>query len=142
MKKQAAVSPMGLGCGLIVLFGVWVLVGDAIMILERPDASRGCPSGDCTGQHLLEVEDNSADGRRTIDAPPAVWVRRRPGDQQPDVQAPAPSNSMVRPLRARCAGTETALMKVSVLVPAITLPFFVATSLAWQLMTAFGLTSL
>jgi len=77
-------------------------------------------------------------GRRQSLRP--VWVRRRPGDQQPAVQRPWKSNSMVCPLRGRCTGTWLASMNCAVLLPAMTLPPRVATSLAWEGMTALGLT--
>lgn len=60
-------------------------------------------------------------------------------NQHPAVQAPAPSNDSVWPEIGRYVLAVTACMKVSVLLPATTLPPFVATSLAWEGMTETGL---
>jgi len=48
---------------------------------------------------------------------------------------------MVCPLIGGRTGTFVALMSGSVLVPGMTLRFLVAAALAWEAMTAFGLTS-
>jgi len=58
--------------------------------------------------------------------------------QQPAAHFPAPSNSIVLPLSGMWTGTLTAFLKVSVLVPAITLPSLVPTSLACEAMTEAG----
>ena len=52
--------------------------------------------------------------------------------QQPAVQTPLPSKGIVRPLGGRCTGTGVAFTKVSVLVPALSLPPLVAGSAACE----------
>jgi hypothetical protein len=61
--------------------------------------------------------------------------------QHPPTQSPSPSNAMVRPLSGTWTGIFAAFWNLSVLEPAITLPPFVASSLAWEAMTDSGLTS-
>ena len=61
-------------------------------------------------------------------------------NQHPTTHPPPPSNSIVFPDSGTCTGTLVALMKLSVRVPAFTLPPSVAGSLAWETMTEAGLT--
>ena len=56
--------------------------------------------------------------------------------QQPDTHFPVSSNDIVLPLTGTCTGTLAALMKVSVFVPAITLPSFVASGRLYAIVRA------
>src|SRR5262249_62322851 len=60
--------------------------------------------------------------------------------QQPAVHFPLPSKLIVLPLSGTYVGTLTIFMNASVLVPGISLPPFVARSLACDAITAFGFT--
>jgi predicted kinase len=93
----------------------------------RPARRRGCRRGE--GPHGDGLED------------PAIRseVERR---QQPLTHFALSLNSMVRPLSGRRTGTFVALMNLSVLVPGRSLPSMVVASLAWEAITASGLTSL
>jgi CCR4-NOT transcriptional regulation complex NOT5 subunit len=100
----------------------------------RPDQDRSTSPSAVAQEAEFSRQKKRKPSSRSISTPRRVSIY-----EQPEIHSASLSKDIVRPLNGKCTLVFVARMNVSVLVPAMTLPSFVATSFACDAITASGL---